>query len=153
MIESSSKTIESMHRSKIYNQTESTIDFSKLIPVFQRYAQIDAVYLFGSVATGTPNRFSDIDLAIVTKDVDLRRVKLDLIMAIEATGIRNVDLLFFPIESYLLAFEAVRLHEVIYQREDFDRGSFFSLIARQYFDFQPFIQAQREAYKRRSRNG
>ena len=54
-----------MHRSTIYNQTESTIDFSKLIPVFQRYAQIDAVYLFGSVARSSSfTHWSDIDLAV-----------------------------------------------------------------------------------------
>lgn len=74
---------------------ESTVDFPKLIPVFQRYAQIDAVYLFGTVAAETAYRFSDIDLDrrdlnrnSISSYTDLRKCKsLSLVSPVNRTDI------------------------------------------------------------------
>jgi predicted nucleotidyltransferase len=43
-------------------------DYIKLIQ--QKYSDFESVYVFGSYARGNPNQDSDIDLAIIFKDLD-----------------------------------------------------------------------------------
>ena len=47
----------------------------RLITVFRRYADIQAVYLFGSYAEGRARADSDIDLAVVPRAAGLRARK------------------------------------------------------------------------------
>ena len=42
---------------------------NRYLEKLSKYYRIDAVYLFGSYANGTPREDSDIDLAIVSRDV------------------------------------------------------------------------------------
>jgi hypothetical protein len=42
---------------------------------------------------------------------------------------------------------------VVYQNERFDRGAYYSKVVRMYLDFLPYLEVQREAYKRRILNG
>ena len=44
------------------------------------------------------------------------------------------------------------MNQVVYQRPDFDRGSTYSLVVRQYLDFLPFLEVQRKALKERLLN-
>jgi len=53
----------------------------------------------------------------------------------------------------LVTYEAVRQNQVIYAAEDFDRGSMYSKVIRQYLDFEPYLKTQRKAYKRRIERG
>ncbi len=47
---------------------KSIIDYIKLIQ--QKYSDIESVYVFGSYARGTSNQDSDIDLALIFKNLD-----------------------------------------------------------------------------------
>ena len=64
-------------------------------------------------------------------------------------GFDNVDLVFPDTDDIVLKFEAARRNRLVYEAGDFDRGSYFSLIICQYFDFLPYLRVQRAAYKRR----
>jgi len=48
-----------------------------------------------------------------------------------------------------LQYEAVRQNMLVYARPEFDRGSTYSKIVRQYLDFYPYLLIQRQAYKKR----
>lgn len=122
----------------------------KLLPeIFKKYPDIQAVYLFGSVASGKANSQSDIDLAIHPRNSSLRTKKLDILADLTQYGFNNVDIVFLDIRDIVIRFEAVRQNRLIYCAQDFDAGSFFSLTIREYFDFLPYLKAQREAYKQR----
>jgi len=43
---------------------------NRFIETIKKDISVDQVYLFGSYAKGTPNEYSDIDLAIVSKDFE-----------------------------------------------------------------------------------
>lgn len=124
-------------------------DLNLLPEIFKKYPDIQAVYLFGSVASGTENSQSDIDLAIVPRDSSLRDKKLDILTELTGHGFNNVDIVFLDIRDIVVRFEAVHKNRLIYCARDFDAGSFFSLTIRQYFDFLPYLKIQREAYKQR----
>jgi len=121
-----------------------------LLPeIFERYPDIQAVYLFGSAAEERMHSESDLDLAIVPRSGTAREKKLDILTDLARHGFCNVDLSFLDTDDVVLKYEAVRQNRVVYRAEDFDLGATYSRIVRQYLDFVPYLKVQREAYKRR----
>ncbi|NOH04165.1 MAG: nucleotidyltransferase domain-containing protein [Chloroflexi bacterium] len=125
-------------------------DLSILPTIFERYPGIQAVYLFGSAASGKTHTESDIDLGIVPRHPSLRAEKLNILADLTKGGFDNIDLVFLDVNDIVVRFEAVRQNRLVYCVPGFDADSFFSLTLRQYFDFMPYLKVQREAYKRRT---
>lgn len=123
--------------------------FQNAIPVFKKFSEIQAVYLFGSQATGKTHSESDTDFGFVAD----RNCKEELSLELVKIGFINFSLAYIPEATLLMQFEIVRMNKLIYERSDFDRGSFFSRIVRMYQDFQPYRDVQREEYKKRILNG
>ncbi len=124
------------------------LDLDRLRRLFARYPDIQAVYLFGSMASGTTHPESDLDLAILPRDPALRARKLDLLADLAGLGFCDVDLLFLDSADIVTQYEAVRQNRLIYEAENFDRGTEYSRVVRQYLDFLPYLKVQRAAYKR-----
>lgn len=124
-------------------------DLSVLPEIFNKFADVQAVYLYGSMADDKATAQSDIDLAIYPRNPSLREKKLDILADLTRAGFNNVDIVFLDIHDIVVRFEVVRRNRLVYSTPDFDAGSFFSLTIRQYFDFLPFLQMQRESYKQR----
>ena len=99
-------------------------DITRLHDIFERYADILAVYLFGSTARGTADAGSDLDLAIVPRGPSLRARKLDLLADLARHGFCDVDLVFLDTDDIVTRYEAVRLNELVYAAADFDRARF-----------------------------
>jgi len=128
-------------------------DLQLLPEVFRRYPDVQAVYLFGSLAAGNVHGESDLDLAVVPRRSSIRAKKLDILADLARCGFCNVDLVFLDTDDIVLKYEAVRQNRLVYQAEDFDRGAMYSRVVRQYLDFLPYLRVQREAYKRRLLRG
>jgi hypothetical protein len=128
-------------------------DIARLRNIFERYTDIQAVYLFGSRAAGTAHAGSDLDLAIVPRNLALRSRKLDLLADLAGHGFCDVDLLFLDSADIVTQYEAVRPNWLIYEAEDFDRGAMYSAVVRRYLDFLPYLNVQRAAYKGRILSG
>jgi len=148
--------------------TESTVprqprrltdqELHALAAVFQQFSSIQAVYLFGSYAQGRPRADSDIDLAIVPRRGVEPPDKLDVLTELARAGFDNVDLVILNVYNFatadlVLTYEAVRLNRLVYQTDDFERGSVYSKVVRHYLDFKPYLDVQRAAYKRRILHG
>ncbi len=128
-------------------------DLEILPEVFRKYNDIKAVYLFGSAASGNLKSDSDLDIGIVPADDSIHDKKLELLSDLARQGFCNVDIVFLDVQDIVLRFEIVKHNKVIYQVDDFDSGSMFSLTLRQYTDFLPYLRVQREALKKRLLNG
>jgi predicted nucleotidyltransferase len=131
------------------NQDES----QRLGEVFSRYPDIKAVYIFGSKVTGKNHLESDLDLAVLPRSAETRAKKLDILADLVKQGFEDVDLVFLDTDDIVLKYEAVKHNQLVYQAGDFERGTYYSLIVRQYLDFLPYLKVQREAYKRRILGG
>jgi predicted nucleotidyltransferase len=127
-------------------------DLDRLKKVFRKYPDIQAVYLFGSAASGKTHAESDLDLAILPEKPSLRGQKLDILADLAREGFSDVDLVFLDTKDVVIKFESVRQNRLLYCAEDFDANAFFSLTLREYFDFVPYLKVQRNAYKRRALN-
>ncbi|MBN1219496.1 MAG: nucleotidyltransferase domain-containing protein [Anaerolineae bacterium] len=106
--------------------TDSPTSLAKsLTPIFTRYAEIQAAYLFGSAAAGWQRDDSDLDLALVPRSNALRRQKLDLLADLAQAGFDNVDVLILDTNDVVVQYEAVRHNRVIYHTTDFEPATFF----------------------------
>ena len=128
-------------------------NFELLKTVFAQFPQIQAVYLFGSLASGRGHPESDLDLAVVSGHDRSGSEKLDILARLAREGFCNVDLVLLPKDDIVLQFEAVRMNRIVYCRPEFDSASFYSLVIRRYLDFIPYLNVQRQAYKERILHG
>jgi len=120
----------------------------KLSTIFARFPEIQAVYLFGSAATGRIHTESDLDLAVASSP-SIHHKKLDILTELARHGFCDVDLIFLERADIVLRYEAVCLNRLVYAIPEFDRGELYSNVVRQYLDFLPYLEVQRKAYKRR----
>lgn len=133
--------------------TVKDLDLDALRKVFQAYPEIQAVYLFGSHATGRLHFESDVDLALVPANPAARIRKLDILTDLARAGFCEVSLVFLDTTDAVLRFEAVRHNRLIHAADDFDRGAYYSKVVGEYLDFEPYLEVQRQAYKLRILHG
>ena len=124
-------------------------DLQLLRDIFKSYPDVQAVYMFGSAASGQTHAESDLDLAIVPRHSKLHSRKLDMLTDLARAGFCDVDLVFLDTDDIVLKYEAVRQNQLVYHSKDFDRGTFYSQVVRKYLDFLPYLEVQRRAYQRR----
>ena len=122
---------------------------SIIATVCKRYPDIQAVYLFGSAASGRQHTESDIDLAVVPRSKKARGMKLSILSDLTRQGLDRVDLVFLDTDDTVLKYEAVRQNKIVYSTHDFDRGALYSKAVREYLDLEPCLAVQRHAQKRR----
>ena len=123
----------------------------RLRDVFADHPVVQAAYVFGSVAAERERPNSDLDLAVVVdpkrwEPYDKVRLTTD---CMEAAQRDHIDLVVLNDAPLVLQFEAVRANEPLYSAADFDSGAFVSKVARMYWDFEPYLDSQRRAYKKR----
>ena len=108
-------------------------------------------YLYGSHATGTAHKFSDVDIAIfVSEDTadEMMRIESDIALAFDdaldhrvATDVRAVNN-----SPLVLQGEIVTEGILIYSCDEAARVAFETRVRMAYFDFQPVIKAYQDAY-------
>lgn len=134
-------------------ETETNTLLQRVREVLARYPAVQGAYLFGSHARGGAAPGSDLDIGLVGPRDELEARRLDLLADLTAAGVDRVDLVLLDGADTVLRFEAVSPNCLVYRREGFDHGSYFSLALRKYFDLEPYLRIQREALKRRLLDG
>jgi predicted nucleotidyltransferase len=124
----------------------------RLRNVFANHPAVRAAYVFGSVAADRERDSSDLDLGIVV-DSDRWEPTHDKVPLVtdcmEAAKRDWIDLVVLNGAPLVVQFEALRPNVLLYARDDFHPGRFFSKVARMYWDFEPHFRRQREALKER----
>jgi predicted nucleotidyltransferase len=118
-----------------------------------RFDGVEAVYLFGSRADGAARPGSDIDLAIVPRDCEVQRQRLDMLAALARAGFDRVDLSFLDGTDAVLRFHAVRRNRPVFRGPGFDHPGYFSRALREYFDLEPLLRVRHEAYRKKALSG
>ncbi len=131
----------------------SASTIKKLNTVFSGYTEIEAVYLFGSAALEESVKYHDIDLGIVYSDAAIVGKKIELYTRLIKQGFDDVDIVFFNTADLVLQFEIIHHNKLIYRKVGFNHGELFSITIRKCFDFQPYLEVQRRALKKRILNG
>ena len=137
-------------------------DLRSIVPAVTRCVakrrEIQAAYVFGSVATGRARAGSDVDVAVL---VDARvprsrmlkyRLKLmaDLASALHRS---DVDVAVLNEASPLLAHRVLSLGTLVFERSASARVRFQTRIASLYFDLVPMFETQIRYLKKNARQG
>lgn len=130
----------------------AVLDTQALVAVFRRYPEIRAVYLFGSYADGTARPDSDLDLGILPRTPAFHQRLLDLLADLTEAGFDRVDIVWLDEADLTLRYEIVRRNHPLYTAPDFDHGTYFSRVLREYWDTEPYLRIVRQAYKERLLN-
>lgn len=125
-----------------------------LAELFAAHATVRAAYVFGSAATGRRSTRSDLDVAVwLRDDADARTAKLDLLADLTRRGFDEVDLVVLNDADLVMQYEAIRPNRLVYAAADYEHGHVFSTTLRKYWDFLPYLEVQRAAYKQRLERG
>ncbi|MBI3333007.1 MAG: nucleotidyltransferase domain-containing protein [Candidatus Omnitrophica bacterium] len=120
----------------------------------QAHRGISALYLFGSQATGKAGPLSDLDVAVLLNEKQIRpgrffSCRLDLMAEVmRACRQSDVDLVLLNETTPLLAYEVVRGGRLIYERDHDARVEFEARAVQHYLDLEPFYRVSRSYLKR-----
>jgi uncharacterized protein len=119
----------------------------KLAAFFSQRPEIRFAYLFGSLAKGTQNRLSDLDVAVF---VDYRLVKPEscpygykaslITELMQLLQLNEVDVVILNESPPLLRYEVVRYGVPLYEVNRAERISFQASTFSRYFDLAPFLK-------------
>ncbi len=120
---------------------------SEFLNRINRLYPIEFAYLFGSFATETSNKESDIDIAIMfCKKYDRKKeiiIKGNIIDIGEKYFERKLDIVSLQSAAPLLKYEIVK--EGIPMKDSRKRAEFESLALREYFDFRYYSKIYNKA--------
>ena len=128
---------------------QATFDKIKMIlaDYFQRQAEIEVAYIFGSMARGTESALSDIDVAILIDDQQINEDKfrygykaeiLADLMKILKTN--NVDLVILNEANTLLRHRVLYHGKLIYSKNEKKRIEFQTNTIDKYIDFKELMK-------------
>jgi uncharacterized protein len=125
------------------------VDLPAMTAFLAAQPDVRTAYLFGSVAEGTANAMSDVDVAVLLlqclgAEAELER-RIELVVALEPYADREVQLVVLNSAPPVLAHEVIRRGTLLFQRDEEERVAFESLVYRMYRDFLPRADAFYEA--------
>ena len=130
-------------------QAVKDLDWVALRKVFQGYPEVQAVYLFGSHATGRLHLESDVDLALVPANPGACKRKLDILTDLARSGFCEVSLVFLDTADVVLNMKRSGTTASSIPPRISTAATFYAKVVREYLDFEPYLEVQREAYKMR----
>jgi hypothetical protein len=128
---------------------KTTLDNIKtmLADFFQRQAEIEIAYIFGSIARGTESALSDIDIAILIDDQQINEDKFrygykaeilaDLMKILKKN---NVDLVILNEANTLLRHRVLYHGKLIYSKNEKKRIEFQTNTIDKYIDFKELMK-------------
>ncbi|MCR2044863.1 type VII toxin-antitoxin system MntA family adenylyltransferase antitoxin [Anaerosalibacter massiliensis] len=104
----------------------------------EEMCNINFAYIFGSYARGEENINSDIDIAIMLKEINMDKmselfIRGNLIELGKSIFKKDVDIVFLNVDSVFLKYKIIQ--EGIVIKDSRERIAFESIVLREYFDF------------------
>lgn len=123
----------------------------KFVQHIDKTNPVELAYLFGSYARGTENSNSDIDVALLFKQKYAEREELLIMGRIIDEGEKffkqKIDVVSLENASLLLKYEVIS--EGIVLKDSPQRGSFESLVLREYFGFRRYPEIYNQGMLKR----
>ncbi len=135
-----------------------TIKLEQVFPVLKKALtskpEIRFAYLFGSLASGTANVLSDIDVAVFVDPVYKHPscgygYQGELIEELSSLLSQTVDVVILNKAPTLLKHQVISKGILIFTRRDAERREFHETTNRNYFDLKPIYKVQQEYLRKR----
>ncbi len=120
--------------------------------------EIVFAYLFGSYATGTAGRLSDVDVAIyIDQETNIEDsgygYKSEIISDLSSLLEVGVDVVILNHASTILKHQVIMNGILIYSRANALRRTFHEQTTRDYLDLKPLLKVQRDYMRKRITDG
>jgi len=116
---------------------------------FNKQNRILCVYLFGSIATGTENKFSDVDIAVLFDNnvppVQYTQRQLCIMDELSRILDKDVDVVVLNTANSFLKFIIIKTGRKVYDEANRTDHNFEVRVIREYFDFLPVRKKLEEA--------
>ena len=129
-----------------------------LVKCLSKRREIQAAYIFGSVASGRNRLGSDIDIAVLLNDKSSRLNSLDYRLQLaadlnSAIGRSDVDLVILNEAPPVLAHQVLSKGQLVFERSPSARVDFQVRTVNAYLDTEPMRALYRSYLKKRIREG
>lgn len=116
-------------------------DLKKIKNYFSKQPAVKLVYLYGSQASGSAKKESDIDLAILVdeKKADAFKTQLEAMSDLSSLLNKEVEVQNLNICKTTFSYRVICEGKVIYARDEQERIDFELEVMRNYFDMKPFL--------------
>lgn len=128
----------------------------KIKTYFAGKPEVAAVYLYGSFSRGTENKFSDLDIGVVSKKLkDPIRFRIKYISDLTSIlEFEDVDVQILGFDGSLpLNFRALKEGSLIYEKNKKERVNFETKTLNLYFDFYPVLERYYQSMEKRIKEG
>ncbi len=116
-------------------------ELEKISNVFKKESAILAAYLFGSYISGNPNRYSDIDIAVLFDNAvnpkEYTDKQIDMVVDLSRLLGREADVIILNRAGSFLKYNVLKNGLRVYERPDRNGRSFEARAMVEYFDFLP----------------
>jgi hypothetical protein len=127
----------------------------------RRYARakgVEALYLFGSTASGRRTPLSDVDVAVLLPEhvpqEEYLEQRLGMIAELsELLGTDAVDLVILNLAPPLLVHRVITRGKLVYARDDLRRTRFEARAIQEYLDLKPLYELERRYLRERIKEG
>ncbi|AZO93469.1 nucleotidyltransferase domain-containing protein [Halocella sp. SP3-1] len=125
--------------------------------LYQR-EEIIFAYLYGSLARGTENKLSDIDLAVYINEKKKPEsgtfgYRSGVITELQTLVERDIDLIILNDTPLLLAYNVLKDGKLLFEKSTKMRVNFHESIMSRYLDFLPLFKVQENYLKKRLAKG
>lgn len=117
-------------------------DINRIISYFKSRDEVSALYLFGSAARGRATKDSDIDIAVLINENQLKKksfdyFKNDYYNASPSFSLGPVDIVILNTASPYLKHRVLKTGEILFDRNRKLRVNFTAKAIMEYIDFRP----------------
>jgi len=125
-----------------------------IIRVLRNRKEIAFAYLYGSVARGSENKESDVDIAVFLKyskalNNPMYESSLALELEKELKNKKEVDVRILNDKPIVFIYQVLKYGKRIFTRDNKSAVNFEVAALDKYFDFKPFVEAYNRAQSRR----
>jgi len=141
--------------------TRSAVSLRSMEEKLRRYARakgVEALYLFGSTASGRRTPLSDVDVAVLLPEhvpqEEYLEQRLGMIAELsELLGTDAVDLVILNLAPPLLVHRVITRGKLVYARDDLRRTRFEARAIQEYLDLKPLYELERRYLRERIKEG
>lgn len=125
---------------------------------YARAKGVEALYLFGSTASGRRTPLSDVDVAVLLPEhvpqEEYLEQRLGMIAELsELLGTNAVDLVILNLAPPLLVHRVITRGKLVYARDDLRRTRFEARAIQEYLDLKPLYELERRYLRERIKEG
>ncbi len=113
---------------------ETELNLNKIVDKISKNKKVKAIFLFGSQVNGRAREDSDVDIAVLTKEINI-----DEEWKISGIGNEKFEIHIFNRLPLVIQFRVIKDGKLLFVKDERYLHDVWRYVVSRYLDFQPFI--------------